>query len=86
MTVKQFEFETIEFADGAKVYFKAGIVGLYQPMIKTTKEEIKIPLLLDFHQIEPTINKLKHLCDKSFPIEALRLIVAGACSLTMKRG
>ena len=69
-----------------EVFFKTNEFG-FQPILASSKRAEAIPLLMDLTQIIATNRKL-HLLnkEKEFPFEYLRNVVAGACSLTMKRG
>lgn len=61
--------------------------GLYEPSIWHSKGDLRlIPLLLDKIQISRTKEKLADLKDIEYDFNLFREIVAGACSLTMKRG
>lgn len=70
-----------------KVYFKPNEFG-FQPILESSLGDfVTIPLLLDLTQIISTNRKLHQLNKKKeFPLEYLRDVVAGACSLSMKWG
>ena len=61
--------------------------GLYKPALKLGNRKIEtIPLLLDLSQIPSINSKLLRLDrTKEYGSTLLRGIVAGACSITMKK-
>lgn len=64
-------------------------LGLYKPILKTPRKTYPIPLLLNNFQIEETFNKINEVKKrkKNLPnIEILKNIVAGAASITIKKG
>lgn len=70
-----------------KVSFKIINNLLYQPVLETSDRNIKIPLLLDLTQVISADHKLLKLNrEKEYDLDYLRDIVAGACSMSMKRG
>lgn len=70
-----------------EVFFKANDWGFQPILVSSNNRAAAVPLLMDLTQIIATNLKLHHLDkEKEFPFEYLRNVVAGACSLTMKRG
>jgi len=62
--------------------------GLLQPILKTTEKTDSIPLLLDSHQAESTLKKLRHvkiIKGSLGSVELLRDVVAGAASMSIKK-
>jgi len=67
------------------VRFNKKDYGLYQPIVSSKGQRNYIPLLMDEWQIASTLKKLSDLEDKEYDFGLFREIVAGACSLSMKR-
>lgn len=63
--------------------------GLYKPVLKTSRKKYSVPLLLDEFQIRSTIEKINKVKERKKVLGSIRIlknIVAGAASLTIKRG
>lgn len=71
-----------------KFSFKMTNNLLFIPVLNSSDGEIiEIPLLLDLIQIDLVSQKLLAINKKQeFPLEYLRNVIAGACSLSMKWG
>ena len=71
-----------------EVFFSLIGKDLYKPTLKLGKGQIEtIPLLLELDQIPPVNSKLLQLDRRvEYHPAILKGIVAGACSMTMKRG
>lgn len=71
-----------------EITFKKNSIGMYKPVLKTSTKNYEIPLLLEYYHVEPVIEKIntvKKIKGTLGNIELLREVVAGACSLSMKR-
>jgi len=70
-----------------KLSFKLLTNDLHQPVLKSSKGDLTtIPLLLDITQIKSTYKKLADLKNESkYDLILLKNIVAGACSMSMKK-
>ncbi len=71
-----------------KFSFKMTNNLLLQPVLNSSNgETVEIPLLMDLSQTILANKKLLNINkEQEFPLEYLRNIVAGACSLSMKWG
>jgi len=71
-----------------EIAFKKNTIGLFKPILKTPTHNIEIPLLLEYYHVESVIKKIntvKKIKGTLGNVELLRNVVAGACSLSMKR-